>query len=225
MSIEHRNIPDAERHEPKGISTAANKEIYIANGAGSGSWDLVSSASLLGLAGDGGNVDWEVLTDGANGFKIKRRFAYGVMAVSNNNVGFNVPAAVDPTLQLTTDYVPYTGVGAPLASESLFGVTFNTDRLIVPVNGVYEFRAWCNISAFPNINAKIGGRFRVNGVALSPRTAIIKSNAAGDFGFFSAFGFVQLNANDYVQLMVASTHAGSLTIQNLNCTLDLKRAL
>lgn len=58
MSIEHRNIPDAERHEPKGISTATIDEVYVADGAGSGTWkelpysdtvilDDVSTASFV----------------------------------------------------------------------------------------------------------------------------------------------------------------------------------
>lgn len=38
MSTEHRNIPDAERHEPKGISTATVGQVYRSNGSASGSW-------------------------------------------------------------------------------------------------------------------------------------------------------------------------------------------
>ena len=39
MAIEHVNIADPEIHEPKGASTASNKQVYLADGAGSGSWD------------------------------------------------------------------------------------------------------------------------------------------------------------------------------------------
>lgn len=38
MAIEHVNIPDGERHEPKGISTATADQLYAANGSGSGVW-------------------------------------------------------------------------------------------------------------------------------------------------------------------------------------------
>jgi hypothetical protein len=58
MAVQHRNIPDAERHEPKGISTATVDQIYVANGAASGVWkeipysinavlDDVSTASFV----------------------------------------------------------------------------------------------------------------------------------------------------------------------------------
>lgn len=38
MAIEHSDIPDGERHEPKGISAAAAGTVYIADGAASGAW-------------------------------------------------------------------------------------------------------------------------------------------------------------------------------------------
>lgn len=36
--VEHVNIPEAGLHEPKGVSTAQTGTVYIADGAGSGSW-------------------------------------------------------------------------------------------------------------------------------------------------------------------------------------------
>lgn len=39
MSIEHKNIVDPNIHEPKGIATATAGQIYVANGASSGSWE------------------------------------------------------------------------------------------------------------------------------------------------------------------------------------------
>lgn len=38
MAIEHVDIPDGERHEPKGISTATIDQVYVADGAASGAW-------------------------------------------------------------------------------------------------------------------------------------------------------------------------------------------
>lgn len=49
--VEHVLIPDAGIHEPKGVSSAASGTVYIADGAGSGSWlsypfDTAASISL-----------------------------------------------------------------------------------------------------------------------------------------------------------------------------------
>jgi len=38
MATEHKNIADAERHEPKGASTATLDTMYISDGAASGTW-------------------------------------------------------------------------------------------------------------------------------------------------------------------------------------------
>ena len=38
MTIEHRFATDPEIHEPKGITTATAGNVYVANGAGSGTW-------------------------------------------------------------------------------------------------------------------------------------------------------------------------------------------
>lgn len=44
--IEHKDIPDAQLHEPKGVVSATNKQIYIANGASSGSWRRLNSLDI-----------------------------------------------------------------------------------------------------------------------------------------------------------------------------------
>jgi hypothetical protein len=38
MAIEHKDIPNSDLHEPKDISNALQNEVYIADGASSGSW-------------------------------------------------------------------------------------------------------------------------------------------------------------------------------------------
>ena len=46
MTIEHKNIPDSGRHEPKGISTAPLGSVYVANGTGGGSWQPLTAARV-----------------------------------------------------------------------------------------------------------------------------------------------------------------------------------
>jgi hypothetical protein len=65
MSIQHSVITDPDIHEPKGASTAASGEVYIANGSGSGDWapiTLDSDTSDYGsiLVADGaGSADFD----------------------------------------------------------------------------------------------------------------------------------------------------------------------
>lgn len=44
--IQHVSITDPQIHEPKGASTASSGTVYIANGTGSGAWQVVPVASL-----------------------------------------------------------------------------------------------------------------------------------------------------------------------------------
>lgn len=60
--VEHVNIPDNERHEPKGITSATDGQVYVADGSNSGAWTTLNlnnltvavpaSASATGTVGD-----------------------------------------------------------------------------------------------------------------------------------------------------------------------------
>lgn len=225
-NIQHASIPDIYLHEPKGVISAPTGAVYVANGAGSGGWQKIDSAGLKGLAGDAGSNNKILVTDGANGFTLKTNDVYGAMTVTNNTNNFALTAAADSTLATNTDYVLYTGTGAPLAASGLEfgGITFLTDRLTVPVNGVYKLSMWASVNGFPSNVAKIACKYRVNATAFSSRRTMAKSNSAGDADSLSGFGLIALNANDFVQLYFASTVTGNLVITDLNATIELVRA-
>jgi hypothetical protein len=46
LAIQHSAIPDNQRHEPKGISTASAGQVYLADGATSGVWRKVRESDL-----------------------------------------------------------------------------------------------------------------------------------------------------------------------------------
>lgn len=68
--IEHNELPDELLHEPKGASTAAAGTVYIADGAGSGSFQKlpttsldIASVSILDITPS--TIDTTVTLDGA----------------------------------------------------------------------------------------------------------------------------------------------------------------
>lgn len=226
MTIQHRLIPDAELHEPKGVSTATSQQVYHADGLGSGVWKRPDGLSIKGLTGDGGSTNKNIISDGTDGFTYRMHKAYGGMGITNNAANFAMTAAVDPGLNTDSDYVLLTGGGAPwISSVTSLEIPFSVDRLTVPVNGVYFIDLWCNISLFPNINAKVSFKYRVNGTTFGPRKTVVKSNAAGDYGTLVGSGFITLAAGNYVQVMAASTHTGNLVIGDANGSLLLFHAL
>ena len=64
-NVTHSNMTGAELHEPKGASTASAGDVYVADGAGSGSWvELVAEAGytdlvapIIGVNPAGGGVN------------------------------------------------------------------------------------------------------------------------------------------------------------------------
>ncbi len=48
MATEHNIITDPELHEPKGVAAAGSGQVYVANGAGSGTWTTLGAGTVVG---------------------------------------------------------------------------------------------------------------------------------------------------------------------------------
>lgn len=223
MTVQHKLIPEAQLHEPKGVSTAAINKVYKSNGAASGSWEKVSSAMLQDLSGDAGLTGKKLITNGTNGFTLETDQAYGAQTITDNSTVFPVVAVADTTFNTFTQFTLLTGSGAPWVSENLFGVAFSVDRLTVPVTGVYMIHLWLNINTFPNSTARVSIRYRINGGSFSSRNPTIKSAVASDVSQLSGFGLIALTAGDYLQLYIASDTTGNVLINDGSSTLHLMR--
>ena len=65
MTIEHKDMPEAGLHEPKGVSTASSGQVYVGDGAGSGAWkdpELTGQGAAtsgdLAFSNGAGSVSW-----------------------------------------------------------------------------------------------------------------------------------------------------------------------
>lgn len=65
MATEHKNIIEANLHEPKGISAAATGQAYIADGAGSGNFSTIVTPA-------GAAAGHAYISDGAGGGSFKK---------------------------------------------------------------------------------------------------------------------------------------------------------
>ena len=75
--VEHKTLPDAEIHEPKGIASATSGQVLVANGAGSGTWQTSNSGAAQ----------------------------YAGVNIQANSTVLAVGAAADSTLHTGSDYV------------------------------------------------------------------------------------------------------------------------
>lgn len=222
---QHVDIADPDIHEPKGVSTALANTAYVANGSGSGVWKKIGSTILQGLTGDAGVANLKVLTDGSGGFRTVTDSVYGSMVLNGNTNAFTVGAATDPLLNSNSDYVLFSGTGAPwLAGSDQYGVGFSVDRLTVATAGVYRVDFWGTIAGYPTPTSKVSIKTRVNGTALSVRHPLSRSSVSGDVGSIGGFEIRTLSQGDYIQLAVASTGAGGLILSDVCVTLTLLRA-
>lgn len=225
MATEHKDIVDAHRHEPKGISTAIAGTMYVADGAGSGSWRKIEPAEINGLGSDGGISGLSVRSDGTGGLVFVNSHAHGSQVVTNNSTAHAITAVADTTFNTPSQYSLMTGAGYPWASENLHDITFSVDRLTADISGVYMINLWANIVQYPSSTAKVSIRYLLNGTTYSSRKPTVKSGGAGAVDQLNGFGLLILNAGDFLQLTVASDATGNLIFSDINSTLTLIRPL
>lgn len=223
MAVEHKDIVDAQRHEPKGISTAVSSTVYVSNGAGSGTWRKIDATEIEGIGSDGGVANLPIVSDGSGGLKFLNNHAHGSQVITNNSTAFAITAVADTTFNTPSQYSLMTGTGFPWASENLHDITFDTNKLTISISGIYMINLWANIVQYPSSTAKVSIRYLVNGVTYSSRKPTVKSGGVGAIDQLNGFGLLSLTAGDFIQLVVASDATGNLVFGDINSTLQLIR--
>lgn len=160
MAIEHNAIPDNERHEPKGISTASANQVYVSDGSGSGVWKTpyatgvedyndLSSPDLTPSTG----VEEKVLNDGNGSFTNKTYKIPGypdIWNTSTNQFGFShldLGDSVDIRFDFT---VTTSGANDDISILLRLGVGASPYDLLVKRlewrdAGTYQFTAWYSV--------------------------------------------------------------------------------
>ena len=223
MPIQHRDIPDGERHEPKGISAALSGQAYFSNGSGQGVWKKVSTSEIQGLGASPGS-DRRVLSDGTGGFRYVLDAAVGFFRIQGNTNALTIATPGGPDLIAATGYQNLTGTGAPIVPGINYFVGFDTDSLNITISGAYEVTIWANITEFPANDSKVALRWKKNNSEL----AVVKPMAGGALttscANISATDQVELQAGDNLRLAVAATAAGSVKISDLVFSVSLIRS-
>lgn len=127
-TIEHTNIADPFRHEPKNISTANAGEVYIADGAASGSWELVETyGEFNGINNRTGSYTL-VLSDKGKLIEMDVSTANTLTIPPNASVAFPINTRID-VVQLGTGLTTI---------EAGSGVTIRSYEGRSAVNGQYS---------------------------------------------------------------------------------------
>lgn len=193
ISIQHKDIPNAQLHEPKGINAATANKVYKSNGAASGSWEDVDSTMLQALTGDGGSDGFNIITNGTNGFRLGK-LPHGSFYFVN-------------TAAPTT--ITYPAVATKLTATSIAGsdtymVTAGTNsRLTYTGATIQHFHIAATISLDQTIGANrdIETYIARNGAVL-PSSTVIQTTVSGAKASSALHADVELNQNDYLELFV-----------------------
>lgn len=136
-NIEHKDITDANRHEPKGASTAAVNSVYSSDGAGSGTWQKVANTNMEGISANG-SAGYFLLADGVGGFVFAPASHGGiyfsnfgapyVLAATTSYAKINATTTASGSAVAMTEgtncRLTYTGAGA-IHLDIVFGATFD----------------------------------------------------------------------------------------------------
>lgn len=226
MAIQHKDIADEERHEPKGASDAGLGSVYISDGQGSGIWKKMDVSSLSGLFGDGNSANRKVLTDGAGSFRLASDAVYVEMGITSNAVPFAIGVATNPSLDVTGEYVQLAGVGAPWGGGLGSEAGYLTNKVNVGVNGIYRVSLLATVVGFPSASARVGFKIRTtNGVTPFIRSkAVLQATATNSVEQSALDELVNLVAGDELTVWVASTVTGNITVQEMSLIAQLIKA-
>lgn len=126
--MQHKDIPDSERHELKGASTALVGSVPVANGAGGTSFQKLGATSLAGSIPTS-IANLPVATDGAGGFTVLSAPAYGTFQLSGS--ASDVPNPTPPSLPLARF-----AISSNLSPVS--GMSCSAGVLTVNTSGIYQ---------------------------------------------------------------------------------------
>lgn len=177
-TISHRNIPSAQAHEPKGVESAVNKSLYVANGGGSGTWSKIGPQSLLGISTNG-TANQPVVVDGAGNFSLltsssfSQRIPLTLCRHSDGSSLNNSPAG--------TNFAAVAGLGG---SFYLRGGTASNSTVISV--GLFETILPNSYVAGSNLTVTVNAQWFNTGTAGATRLVSVAVHSMNDNGVTSA---------------------------------------
>jgi hypothetical protein len=189
-NIQHKDIIDGQRHEPKGISTATNKQVYVADGSAGGAWSKVGPISLSGITTNG-TAGQFVSVDGTGNFVL-------ASAAHGSIYFYNVGAPYTLTYPATaTKVAPTTTVktGSVLITGDTSGRLTYTGPTTASLDIVFSASADQAIGATRDIEFSI----YKNGVVV-PGSQSIVTTTSGEKHHFAVHADVLVSTSDYLEV-------------------------
>lgn len=139
-NVSHASLTGSQLHEPKGVASATSGTVYVADGAGSGTWSSVGTSSFTGMIAD---FTWPVVQDGwleLDGSTISTTTysaLYNVMAISTTGTRTNGSAVITSIPSTTHFRVGY----------YIFGTGFSSGTTILSIDSSTQITVSNNASS------------------------------------------------------------------------------
>jgi len=206
MAIDHKAVTDAERHPPKGASTASASEFLAAKGADDTEFRAVQT-NELGTTGGAEGDTVRVKADGTLEFIEETGTVHGYMGLANNSTVVAVTAAGDATLNTDSQYIKITNGSSDLWDTFTDeGVIITDDYIQIEVAGDYEINYWASANSNV-INTLIAIKFSTDDTNNNLSSQKVKRDYGGSntFGVGAASGiFTSLSEGYKISLWIAA---------------------
>lgn len=206
MATEHKDITDAERHPPKGASTATSGEIPVSDGAGDVIWKVPEPKGA-----GGANADEILVADGAGAtaWQRHRTPVLGRLSLVNSTATVALTAG---SIRSDASYVEVTSNFTQAINQG--GMTFNgSNQFVIPRDGYYRVTVWFSV-AYNKASALMGMDTKVNGVSAGAGSAVVTwlHKDINDRVVVTGFGEGVFSQNDTIGIAFASDTTGTLSL-------------
>lgn len=197
MAVEHANITDPNVHEPKGVSGANSREVYSADGSGSGEWRKVGDvAGGVYFVEDTATSSTAISITDADTYYDLTNDALG----DDTNVSFGI-SGVD-FWDADNNQIDFTGLSIGDSFTVRINLDVTTSGTNTQVNVILEAGSSGNeiqLPIFPETNFKDAGTYPISGymgffirnqdVLDNPAKLKIKADATGSTVVVNDFYF------------------------------------
>lgn len=213
---EHVNISDPDLHEPKGVASTTSGKVYVSDGLGSGAWGLAEPKGA-----DAAVIRTMPWSNGLGGTEWVNHpgSVHGEIYVSAGAI------AVGPTGGTITADVDYRAIGATwVLNPEAYQIGLYTDNFsaVVSQSGHYMLSAFITFTTGAvAAGTRYAIKYRINNSAtLSARRLIAQKVTAGsDALSIGGTALVNLTAGDYINIMLASSVADTVSVTDAGLTL------
>ena len=243
MTIQHSITTGADLHEPKGVATAANNTVYVANGSGSGAW---TPADTLSLA-DGAVETAKIEDLNVTGAKVANQtLAPTKLAgiTTNGTANQLLRSNADGTVSWT-DYVSYAGAHLAFSTASPYAFPATTSDAVINPTLIAGALQNFTVLTSPNARIRFDGTENTdvsiivtfstqqasgsgkdaewalfkNGTEVTG-TRAIRSLSSSDWGSITIIGNITMSTNDYIELHCKASDSCTINFASLSFTLN-----